>query len=262
MSLVNRGLTPALLVLLVTACRTELTDPSSTTAPGQPPIALSLGAPGVGEVSDGAGTAWRQLTETVGITWNQAAQLCPRDGNNPCYGRIGQTDLTGWVWATDLQVVNLLARYEPAIVTNRSLSGAAYGPGVAAFFVAFRPTTTGGCSGSGYVFTCSFGSHASGWSATSPYPGSGYAATVQSGFNTVPLMQAVTDAVEALGLVARPDVPHLNAHAEVGLELAHEIGLTPKAGAIAHMLLHGPATSIMCAHANKEPFLLDRKSVV
>lgn len=41
-----------------------------------------------------------------------------------------------------------------------------------------------------------------------------------------------------------------------GNVLAHEIGLTPKAGAIAHMLLHGPATSIMCAHANKEPFLL------
>lgn len=41
-----------------------------------------------------------------------------------------------------------------------------------------------------------------------------------------------------------------------GNVLAHEIGLTPKAGTIAHMLLHGPATSVLCAHANKEPFLL------
>ena len=41
-----------------------------------------------------------------------------------------------------------------------------------------------------------------------------------------------------------------------GNVLAHEIGLAPNAGAIAHMLLHGPAASVMCAHANKEPFLL------
>jgi len=41
-----------------------------------------------------------------------------------------------------------------------------------------------------------------------------------------------------------------------GNVLAHEIGLTPKAGAIARMLLHGPAASVSCAHANGEPFLL------
>jgi diacylglycerol kinase (ATP) len=41
-----------------------------------------------------------------------------------------------------------------------------------------------------------------------------------------------------------------------GNVLAHEIGLAPKADAIARMLLHGPETSVMCAQANKEPFLL------
>lgn len=41
-----------------------------------------------------------------------------------------------------------------------------------------------------------------------------------------------------------------------GNVLAHEIGLTPKAGAIAHMLLHGPSAPVMCARANDEPFLL------
>ncbi len=41
-----------------------------------------------------------------------------------------------------------------------------------------------------------------------------------------------------------------------GNVLAHEIGIAPNAGAIAHMLLHGPSASVMCAHANKEPFLL------
>jgi len=41
-----------------------------------------------------------------------------------------------------------------------------------------------------------------------------------------------------------------------GNVLAHEIGLTPKAEAIARMLLHGPSTPVMCARANDEPFLL------
>jgi diacylglycerol kinase (ATP) len=41
-----------------------------------------------------------------------------------------------------------------------------------------------------------------------------------------------------------------------GNVLAHEIGLAPKSDAIARMLLHGPAASVMCAQANKEPFLL------
>lgn len=41
-----------------------------------------------------------------------------------------------------------------------------------------------------------------------------------------------------------------------GNVLAHEIGLALNAGAIARMLLHGPSTSVMCARANSEPFLL------
>jgi diacylglycerol kinase (ATP) len=38
--------------------------------------------------------------------------------------------------------------------------------------------------------------------------------------------------------------------------LAHEIGLTPTAEAIAHMLLYGPVVKVVCARANGEPFLL------
>ena len=41
-----------------------------------------------------------------------------------------------------------------------------------------------------------------------------------------------------------------------GNVLAHEIGLAPNAAAIVHMLLHGAAASVVCAYANKEPFLL------
>ena len=41
-----------------------------------------------------------------------------------------------------------------------------------------------------------------------------------------------------------------------GNVLAHEIGLAHQADAIAHMLLHGPVVSAVCARANGEPFLL------
>ena len=41
-----------------------------------------------------------------------------------------------------------------------------------------------------------------------------------------------------------------------GNVLAHEIGLSPTADAIARALLHGPAARVACAHANGEPFLL------
>jgi len=41
-----------------------------------------------------------------------------------------------------------------------------------------------------------------------------------------------------------------------GNVLAHEIGVTPEAGAIADMLLHGPLIEAVCARANDEPFLL------
>jgi diacylglycerol kinase (ATP) len=41
-----------------------------------------------------------------------------------------------------------------------------------------------------------------------------------------------------------------------GNVLAHEIGLAANASSIARMLLHGPTATVMCAHANREPFLL------
>jgi diacylglycerol kinase family enzyme len=41
-----------------------------------------------------------------------------------------------------------------------------------------------------------------------------------------------------------------------GNVLAHEIGVTPEARAIADMLLHGPLIEAVCARANDEPFLL------
>ncbi|HKP17715.1 MAG TPA: calcium-binding protein [Gaiellaceae bacterium] len=68
-------------------------------------------------VDEGNGREWRQLYETTGLTWNQIAQVCPRDGVTPCAGSVGPKVLTGWLWATATQVVELLDNYEPAIAT-------------------------------------------------------------------------------------------------------------------------------------------------
>jgi hypothetical protein len=79
-------------------------------------------------VDDGNGKEWRQLYETTGLSWSQVAQVCPRDGITPCSGSVGARVLTGWVWATAAQVVELMGKFEPAILTADppSLSGEAY----------------------------------------------------------------------------------------------------------------------------------------
>ncbi len=194
-----------LLALTLVACSSDISQPSfspKSSSPESSGVRSNVSVVST-ELSDGRGTAWRQLTETVGLTWGQVAQLCPRDGINPCTANAGLTNLTGWVWATDEQVVQLLSRYAPDILNNRLLSGAQYGAAITAFFTDFQPTTTGGCSGSGYVVTCSFGAHASGWTATSYGAGSAISGTIQSGFGGVPLIQVATDANIALSSPVR-----------------------------------------------------------
>jgi hypothetical protein len=64
----------------------------------------------------------------VGLSWNQAAEHCPRDGITPCTGSIGNLSLDTWIWATDAQVVALMGLYEPTILTASPpvLAGDAY----------------------------------------------------------------------------------------------------------------------------------------
>jgi RTX calcium-binding nonapeptide repeat (4 copies) len=68
-------------------------------------------------VDGGNEIEWRQLYETSGLNLNQVAAICPRDGVTPCSGSIGTKVLTGWVWATDDQVVELMGVFEPAMLT-------------------------------------------------------------------------------------------------------------------------------------------------
>ena len=104
-------------------------------------LLLAISGALLASVNDNNGKEWRQLTETVGLSWNQVAQACPqRDGISPCTGIAGGVDLTGWVWATDAQVTTLFSYFEPAILTSPTVSGMAQFFTASSFFSSFRPT--------------------------------------------------------------------------------------------------------------------------
>lgn len=118
------------------------------------PLLAASGA--TANVDDGQGKDWRQLTETTGLSWNQVAAVCPQDGATPCSGAVGARDLTGWVWASAPQVIQLFALYEPSVLPSGS---------AAAFFTAetflsdFRPTFS-------FAITYAASASASGWTAS------------------------------------------------------------------------------------------------
>ena len=70
--------------------------------------AVSVKALGEGVVV--ADKEWRQLTETVRFTWDEAAAACPLDGTTPCSGLIVRAsdgtsvDVSGWTWARSSEV--------------------------------------------------------------------------------------------------------------------------------------------------------------
>jgi hypothetical protein len=107
------------------------------------------------------GRHWKQVNESTGLTWNQVAAVCPRDGESRCSGAANGRDLTNWIWATDRQVVELMGHYEPEILTAEppSVGGVEYLFQAMEFLGAMRPTF----SFSGYPTT-----HASvnGWTAS------------------------------------------------------------------------------------------------
>ncbi len=110
-------------------------------------------------VNDGHGKEWRQLTTTAGLSWNQTALVCPQDGVGRCSGLL----LGDWTWATDAQVLQLMSYTEPAMATNRSVSGFQYLTTAGNFLNIFSPTASG-CNSSYTSFGC-FAS-LSGWTAT------------------------------------------------------------------------------------------------
>jgi hypothetical protein len=118
-------------------------------------LVMCSGAWAQAPFDDGFGREWRQLTDTVNLSWDQVAAVCPADGRTPGTGSAGGRDLTGWVWATRAQVRTMFARYEPAL--NESLSVG--GPGHLLSALEFlsggriRPTFEYYTSFGGYLYT-------------------------------------------------------------------------------------------------------------
>jgi Ca2+-binding RTX toxin-like protein len=109
---------------------------------------------------DGEGRQWRQLFETTGLSANDVAQVCSRDGATACSGSIGATDLTGWVWATAPQVLGLMGKYEPALLSEAPPSASEqYFYSASAFLTDMRWT--------GYIVTyVGYSEWTSGWTAS------------------------------------------------------------------------------------------------
>ncbi|MEY2403309.1 MAG: hypothetical protein QOD38_860, partial [Acidimicrobiaceae bacterium] len=78
---------------------------------------LATAAPAATGATDTHGREWRQVFDTTGLSWNQVATVCPTDGVTPCSGSVGGKTLTGWVWATDAQVLEFMSEYAPDLAT-------------------------------------------------------------------------------------------------------------------------------------------------
>jgi len=117
-------------------------------------------------LDDGNGKVWRQVGETTGVTAAQVAQVCPRDGATPCSGSIGGRAFTDWIWATADQVVGLMGKYEPAILTANppSIAGPDFFLSAMGFHADMRPTF----SISGYQF---FRASVQGWTSSTDEAG-------------------------------------------------------------------------------------------
>jgi len=129
-------------------------------------------------VNDGHGKEWRQLTDTAGLSWNQLAEVCPRDGFSPCSGLAGGIDLTGWVWATDSEVIELFSFYVPDIVTSNPVEGQAVFFAAQTFLATIRPTFS-------FFITYQSGQFASGWTASTDASGLPLVGSVSDGTTPV-----------------------------------------------------------------------------
>jgi hypothetical protein len=108
---------------------------------------------------DAQGREWRQMPGTTSVTWNQLDAIFPNDGVTPAAGSLNGIDVTGYVWATRTQVMELLSGFLPEIADTPTIGGAAYVlPGLG-FFGSFKPT---------FEFYSTFGgyNYLSGWTAT------------------------------------------------------------------------------------------------
>src|SRR5437879_9168090 len=129
-------------------------------------------------VDDVHGKEWRQLTETVGLSWDQVAQVCPQDGASACVGSVGGIDLTDWVWASDSQTIELFSYFEPDILTSPVVSGQKYFFTATTFMNAFQPTFS-------MALTYQAAAQAAGWTSSTDPTGVPVAGAVSWGTTSV-----------------------------------------------------------------------------
>src|SRR5947208_3501327 len=129
-------------------------------------------------VDDVHGKEWRQLTETVGLSWDQVAQVCPQDGASACVGSVGGIDLTDWVWASDSQTIELFSYFEPDILTSPVVSGQKYFFTATTFMNAFQPTFS-------VALTYQAAAQAAGWTSSTDPTGVPVAGAVSWGTTSV-----------------------------------------------------------------------------
>lgn len=153
----------------------------------------AVNAFGQSTVNDGHGKEWMQLQPSVGMTWNQAALICPRDGVTACSGIAGGRSFNGWVWATDVQVQQLFSYYEPAMATNRSVGGMQYFFSAQTFLSVFQPTFS-------FCGTYQCGASGAGWTSTSDENGLPIVGSVGWGNTNVSI-----DGGFGVGPVSNPD---------------------------------------------------------
>lgn len=89
---------------------------------------------------------WRQVTDTTGFSWDQVAQVCdPLSG--VCRGSLGETDFTGWNWASAKHVSKMFHLLtgrtgdESSLSAQYSQHDSTWAP---TFMQRFSPTYTSG----------------------------------------------------------------------------------------------------------------------
>ena len=141
-------------------------------------VAAGAARPAQAFVDDVHGKEWRQLTETVGLSWDQVAQVCPQDGASACVGSVGGIDLTDWVWASDSQTIELFSYFEPDILTSPVVSGQKYFFTATTFMNAFQPTFS-------MALTYQAAAQAAGWTSSTDPTGVPVAGAVSWGTTSV-----------------------------------------------------------------------------
>jgi len=53
------------------------------------------------------GYGWANVDDFEGLSWNQIAAVCPQDGVTACSGTLNGFNVTGWIWATDSEVLRV-----------------------------------------------------------------------------------------------------------------------------------------------------------